>query len=219
MTAQAIVAAHLDPASNRARNNMPIRKTILVTGGAGFLGSHLCERLMADGHNVICVDNFLTGRRQNVEQLDRPSALRADAPRRDASALCRGRRDLQSRLPGLAHSLPARSHPDDQDQRARRHQYAGAGQAPEVPRLPGLDVGGLRRSARSTRSPRTTGATSTRSVRGPATTKASAAPKRCSSTITASTGSKSRSRASSTPMDRACIPTTGASCRTSSCRR
>jgi UDP-glucuronate decarboxylase len=44
------------------------RKTILVTGGAGFLGSHLCDRLMAGGHNVICVDNFLTGRRQNVER-------------------------------------------------------------------------------------------------------------------------------------------------------
>lgn len=44
------------------------RRTILVTGGAGFLGSHLCDRLMAGGHNVICVDNFLTGRRQNVER-------------------------------------------------------------------------------------------------------------------------------------------------------
>ena len=47
---------------------MPDRRTILVTGGAGFLGSHLCDRLMAGGHNVICVDNFLTGRRQNVER-------------------------------------------------------------------------------------------------------------------------------------------------------
>ena len=47
---------------------MPDRKTILVTGGAGFLGSHLCDRLMGGGHNVICVDNFLTGRRQNVER-------------------------------------------------------------------------------------------------------------------------------------------------------
>ena len=37
------------------------RKRILVTGGAGFLGSHLCERLLADGHDVICVDNFFTG--------------------------------------------------------------------------------------------------------------------------------------------------------------
>lgn len=44
-------------------------KRILVTGGAGFLGSHLCERLLELGHEVICVDNFFTGRRQNVEHL------------------------------------------------------------------------------------------------------------------------------------------------------
>ena len=36
-------------------------KRILVTGGAGFLGSHLCERLLEDGHDVLCVDNFFTG--------------------------------------------------------------------------------------------------------------------------------------------------------------
>jgi UDP-glucuronate decarboxylase len=44
-------------------------KRILVTGGAGFLGSHLCERLLAAGNEVICLDNFFTGRRHNVEHL------------------------------------------------------------------------------------------------------------------------------------------------------
>lgn len=44
-------------------------KRILVTGGAGFIGSHLCKRLLADGHEVLCVDNFFTGRRQNVQEL------------------------------------------------------------------------------------------------------------------------------------------------------
>jgi UDP-glucuronate decarboxylase len=44
-------------------------KRILVTGGAGFLGSHLCERLLADGHQVLCVDNFFTGTRDNVNHL------------------------------------------------------------------------------------------------------------------------------------------------------
>ncbi|MDD4882796.1 MAG: SDR family oxidoreductase [Gallionellaceae bacterium] len=43
--------------------------TILVTGGAGFLGSHLCDRLIADGAEVLCVDNFFTGSRQNVAHL------------------------------------------------------------------------------------------------------------------------------------------------------
>ncbi|MFZ5520296.1 MAG: UDP-glucuronic acid decarboxylase family protein [Pseudomonadota bacterium] len=45
------------------------RKSVLVTGGAGFLGSHLCERLLEQGHEVICVDNFFTGTRRNVEHL------------------------------------------------------------------------------------------------------------------------------------------------------
>ena len=44
-------------------------KRILVTGGAGFLGSHLCERLVADGHDVICVDNFFTSQKTNVVHL------------------------------------------------------------------------------------------------------------------------------------------------------
>ena len=44
-------------------------KRVLVTGGAGFLGSHLCERLLNDGHEVLCVDNFFTGRRTNITRL------------------------------------------------------------------------------------------------------------------------------------------------------
>src|SRR5256884_8614055 len=42
---------------------------ILVTGGAGFIGSHLCERLLAEGHDVLCLDNFFTGRRTNIVTL------------------------------------------------------------------------------------------------------------------------------------------------------
>ena len=45
------------------------RKRILVTGGAGFLGSHLCERLLADGEDVLCVDNFFTGTKDNIAHL------------------------------------------------------------------------------------------------------------------------------------------------------
>jgi len=44
-------------------------KRVLVTGGAGFLGSHLCERLLQAGHEVLCVDNFFTGARRNVAAL------------------------------------------------------------------------------------------------------------------------------------------------------
>ena len=45
---------------------MSLRKRVLVTGGAGFLGSHLCARLLADGDDVLCVDNYFTGTRDNV---------------------------------------------------------------------------------------------------------------------------------------------------------
>ena len=48
---------------------MPSLKRILVTGGAGFLGSHLCERLVSQGHDVICVDNFFTSQKANVAHL------------------------------------------------------------------------------------------------------------------------------------------------------
>jgi len=59
------------------------RSQILVTGGAGFLGSHLCERLLQDGHEVLCVDNFFTGARRNIEHLlDHP---RFDLMRHDVT--------------------------------------------------------------------------------------------------------------------------------------
>ena len=45
------------------------RKRILVTGGAGFVGSHLCERLLGQGHDILCVDNFFTGAKGNVAHL------------------------------------------------------------------------------------------------------------------------------------------------------
>ena len=48
---------------------MMLRKRVLVTGGAGFLGSHLCERLLAEGADVICLDNFFTGTKDNVAHL------------------------------------------------------------------------------------------------------------------------------------------------------
>jgi UDP-glucuronate decarboxylase len=46
-----------------------MKQRVLVTGGAGFIGSHLCERLLRDGHEVLCVDNFYTGTRHNVHDL------------------------------------------------------------------------------------------------------------------------------------------------------
>ncbi|MBL6946564.1 MAG: SDR family oxidoreductase [Rhodospirillales bacterium] len=48
---------------------MHSKKRVLVTGGAGFLGSHLCDRLLSDGHDVLCVDNFFTGTKENIAHL------------------------------------------------------------------------------------------------------------------------------------------------------
>lgn len=48
---------------------MHIRKRILITGGAGFLGSHLCERLLSEGHDILCLDNFFTGTKDNIKHM------------------------------------------------------------------------------------------------------------------------------------------------------
>ena len=80
------------------------RRRILVTGGAGFIGSHLCERLLADGHEVLCVDNFYSTTKANIEHLLAHPAVRVDAPRRHVPAVRGGRRDLPPGLPGLARS-------------------------------------------------------------------------------------------------------------------
>ena len=49
--------------------NYGTQRRVLVTGGAGFLGSHLCERLLAQGHDVLCADNFFTGTKDNIAHL------------------------------------------------------------------------------------------------------------------------------------------------------
>ena len=193
------------------------RKRILVTGGAGFLGSHLCDRLIEDGHDVICVDNFFTGRKRNIEHLI--GHPRFELMRHDVTMPLYVEVDqsLQPRVPRLADALPARSDPDHQDQRARRHQHAGAGQAPQVPHLPGLHLRGLRRSLGA---PAAGGLLGQRQPDRPARLLRrgqALSPRRCSSTTTASTTSRSRSRASSTPTARAWTRTTAAWSRTSSC--
>ena len=161
-------------------------KRILVTGGAGFLGSHLCERLVAQGHEVLCVDNFFTGRRANVAHL-------LDAPgfelmRHDVTFPLYVEVDEIYNLACPASPIHYQFDPVQTTKTSVHGAINMLGLAKRV-RAKMLQASTWRSTATRAciRRPRTTGATSTRSGRGPATTRASAAPRRCASTTTAST--------------------------------
>ena len=70
---------------------MLTERRVLVTGGAGFIGSHLCDRLLERGDEVLCVDNFYTGTRRNVHHLLSNPRFELTAPRHLFPALRRGR--------------------------------------------------------------------------------------------------------------------------------
>ena len=85
---------------------------ILVAGGAGFIGSHLCDHLMAEGHEVVCLDNYLTGRRANIEHLlgaPRFRLLRCDLRAFQTLARCTGFTNWPARrAPPDIESIPSR---------------------------------------------------------------------------------------------------------------
>ena len=198
---------------------MHLERRVLVTGGAGFLGSHLCERLLDSGAQVLCADNFFTGARRNIEPLI--DHKRFELIRHDVTFPLFVEVDEIYNLACPASPIHYQ-HDPVQTTKTSVHgaiNMLGLAKRVKAPNPPGLDLGSLRRSRACIRSARTIGATSIRSARAPATTRASAAPRRCSSTTGASTTCRSRWRASSTPTARACTRTTGAWCRTSSCRR
>ena len=126
----------------------PRMTTSLVTGGSGFLGSHLCDALLARGHRVICVDNFDTGSLANIEHL-RERGLRVRAQGRHGAVLRRGagRFRLPLRLAGVADRLPAAAAAHAQGRLLRHPPRARAGQAAPRALFDGLHVRGLRRSA------------------------------------------------------------------------
>ena len=166
------------------------RRRILVTGGSGFLGSHLCERLIGDGHEVVCLDNFFTGSRANVEHL--LDNHRFELMRHDVTAAAHdgGRRGLPPGLPGLAHPLPAQPGAHDPHGGRGHAQHARARARGEGAHPHRVDVARSTATRRSTRRSSRTGATSTPSARAPATTRASAAPRRSPSRTRASTTSR-----------------------------
>src|ERR1051326_5514915 len=100
----------------------PQEKKLLVTGGAGFLGSHLCERLLELGHDVLCVDNFFTGTKSNIAHLLKHP--RFELMRHDVTFLLYIEVEEIYNLacPRLAAALSIRSGADHEDQRARGDQ-------------------------------------------------------------------------------------------------
>ena len=58
-------------------------KTALVAGGAGFIGSHLCDRLLKDGYKVLCMDNLYTGRIENIRHLLENNQLKFPTPNKE----------------------------------------------------------------------------------------------------------------------------------------
>ena len=108
---------------------MHLERRVLVSGGAGFLGSHLCEPLLERGCQVLCVDNFFTGARHHIDHL--LDHKRFELLRHDITHPLFVEMDEIFNLacPASPISLPKGPSTNDQDERGRRHQYVGTGQA------------------------------------------------------------------------------------------
>ena len=194
------------------------RKRILVTGGAGFLGSHLIDRLLAAGHEVLCVDNLFTGTKRNIEHLH--GHPRFEFMRHDVTFPLFVEVDEIYNLACPASPIHYQHDPVQTTKTSVHGAINMLGLAKRLNcRILQASTSEVYGDPSVHPQTETTGATSIRSASAPATTRASAAPRRCSSTITASTSWRSRSRGSSTPTGRACTRPTAAWSRTSSCRR
>jgi UDP-glucuronate decarboxylase len=102
---------------------MHIERRVVVTGAAGFIGSHLCEHLLAKGCHVLCVDNFFSGTKQNIEHLLDNSHF--EVLRHDVTVPLYVEADeIYNLVSCLADPLPARPGANHQDVRAWRNQHA-----------------------------------------------------------------------------------------------
>ncbi len=195
------------------------RRRVLVTGGAGFLGSHLCDRLLAHGHEVLCVDNLFTGTKRNIDHLhDHP---RFEFIRHDVTFPLYVEVDEIYNLACPASPIHYQHDPvqTTKTSRARRDQHAGTRQAGARADLAGVDQRGVRRPAGPSADRGLLG--QRQSDRHPLVLRRGQALRRDAVLRLSppAQAARSRSRGSSTPTARGCIPTTAASCPTSSCRR
>jgi len=119
-------------------------KRILVTGGAGFLGSHLCERLVEQGHDVICLDNFFTSQKTNVtHMLDLPNF---ELIRHDIVAPILLEVDEIYNLACPARPLSVQPDQDNEDIGHGIDQFVRDGEAVQRENFPSFDERSLRRS-------------------------------------------------------------------------
>jgi UDP-glucuronate decarboxylase len=124
-------------------------KRILVTGGAGFLGSRLCERLLNDGHEVLCVDNFFSSTRSNILHLLDNKNM--ELMRHDVTFPLYVEVDEIFNLACPASPIHYQVDPvqDDENECDWRDQYAGARQKAEGENSSDIDIRGIRRPHRS----------------------------------------------------------------------
>ena len=184
----------------------------VITGGAGFIGSHLCERFLSDGDEVICVDNLLTGNPRNIAHLvDNPS-FRFLEHNISEPVEIDGPVDNVLHFASPASPVDYLTHPYRPSRWVRSAPITRSGS--RRPRTRGFCWPARPRSTaipRSTPSAKTTGATSTRSARGAATTRPSGSPRRSRWPTIAITASRRGSCASSTPTVPECGSMTGVS--------
>jgi len=153
-----------------------MRKRAVVTGGAGFLGSHLCERLLAEGYEVVCLDNFVTGTPDNVSHLVGHHDFHL--VRADVSEYVH----VPGRVDYVLHFASPASPIDYLELPIHTLKVGSIGTLHTLGLARALGTCWRRRrrptaTRSSTRSRRRTGATSTRWVRGVSTTKRSASVK------------------------------------------
>ena len=180
-----------------------MRKRVLVTGGAGFLGSHLCAVLLNQGCEVLCVDNFFTGARGNVDEL--LSHPNFEVMRHDITLPLYVEVDEIYNLACPASPIHYQHDPVHTTKTSVMGAINALGLAKRLKvRILQASTSEVYGDPEVHPQPESYRASST--SRGPARvmTRASAARRRSSTTITASTISRSESRASSIPTDRKC---------------
>ena len=194
------------------------RQRVMVTGGAGFLGSHLCQRLIREGCDVLCVDNFFTGTRDNVAGL--LANPNFELTRHDVTFPLYVEVDEIYNFACPASPIHYQHDPVQTTKTSVHGAINMLGLAKRLRcKILQASTSEVYGDPEVHPQPKTTGERSTRSAFAPATTRASGARRPCSLTTTASTSCESRSPASSTHTVRGCIQTTGASYPISSCRR